>query len=280
MVHFSSKIQKANNNVLIVDAMNVAFRWKHQGKYVFADEYIATVQSLAKSYDCSNIVMTADKGSSLYRKNIEPEYKANRADKYKDQTEKEKEEMVLFFDEYERALALCAEKLLILRYDRVEADDLAAYIVKHRERLGIEDIWMISSDRDWDLLISENVSRFSTVTRKETTLLNWNEHSEVSVEQYISFKALTGDKGDNIEGIPGIGPKRAADLIKEHGSAFDIYDKLPIASHYKFIQALNASGDLILKNYELMDLLTYCEEAIMFPGHSLSDIDEKLGAYL
>ena len=37
---------------------------------------------------------------------------------------------------------------------------------------------------------------------------------------------------------------------------------LPLNSSYKHIQALNASGDLILQNYELMDLITYCDDAI------------------
>jgi DNA polymerase-1 len=121
---------------------------------------------------------------------------------------------------------------------------------------------LISSDRDWDLLIQENVGRFSYVTRKEVTLENWNEHYEVTPEEYISLKCLTGDKGDNVPGIPGIGPKRAVGLIKEYGDALSIYDATPIESRYKYIQALNENSEQILKNYELMDLITYCDDAI------------------
>ena len=36
-------------------------------------------------------------------------------------------------------------------------------------------------------------------------------------EEYISMKCLTGDKGDNVAGIPGIGPKRAVSLIRDYG---------------------------------------------------------------
>ena len=62
-------------------------------------------------------------------------------------------------------------------------------------------------------------------------------------EEYISLKCLTGDKGDNVPGIPGIGPKELY-IIKEYGDALNIYDCSPIPSSYKYIQALNESADL------------------------------------
>lgn len=71
-----------------------------------------------------------------------------------------------------------------------------------------------------------------------------------------------GDSGDNITGVPGIGPKRANDLVRQYGSALDIYAALPIQSKYKYIAALNASDDLILRNFSLMDLISFSEEAI------------------
>lgn len=277
---FKDSMMEPNNNVLIVDAMNIAFRWKHQGKTDFREDYLRTVQSLAQSYECSKIIITADKGSSSMRKEEYPEYKENRKEKFKDQTPQEKEEIEKFFTEFEKTIELLEENFLVLRYKGVEADDLAAYICKNREKLDIEDIWLISSDRDWDLLVNEHVSRFSTVTRKETTVFNWEEFFDFPQEQYISYKVLTGDTGDNITGIKGVGPKKAADLINTYGTAFDVYDAIPIDSKYKYIQAINESGDIILRNYMLMDLLTYCEEAIEHPGHSLAEIDERIKEYM
>lgn len=281
MVHFKDKIHTKNySNVLIVDAMNLAFRWKHQKKLDFELDYLRTVESLAQSYECGKIIITADRGSSKMRKEICPEYKENRKEKYKDQTEAEKLEMEKFFTEYEKTLRTLDNKFLTLRYSQVEADDLAAYIVRYREKFNIENIWLISSDRDWDLLVDENTSRFSTVTRKETTIFNWDEFFDFPREEYISYKVLTGDKGDNIEGVQGVGPKRATELIQTYGSAFDLYDCLPIESSYKFMQNLNNNKELILKNYKLMDLISYCDEAIEFPGHSLSEIDSKIMEYM
>ena len=272
--NFNEKISN-ENSTLIVDALNLAFRWKHQGKTVFKDSYIATVESLASSYQCSNIIITADEGSSSYRKRILPEYKQNRKDKYAQQSEEEAQAFREFFTEYENTLLGLKEHYIGLRASKVEADDLAAYIVKHREKYNFGEIVLISSDKDWDLLVQDGVMRFSYVTRKEITVDNWKDFYEVSRDQYACYKCLIGDKGDNIPGFTGIGPKRAASLLHEYGSAYNIYDSIPLAGKYKYIEEINKDPEKILRNYELMDLLTHCEDAIG-PYH-LEDIERRLG---
>ena len=247
-----------NGNLLIVDGLNIAFRWKHQGVLDFKYDYIRTVESLAKSYNAGQIIVLAD-GGSFYRKEILPSYKANRKEKYADQTEQEAKEFEMFMSEFSNTLALIKEKYPVFQFRGVEADDIAAYIVKE---FDYDDCWLISSDKDWDLLISDKVSRFSTVTRKETTVHNWDEHYNFEIPDYITFKCLTGDKGDNVPGIPGIGPKRAVQLMEQYGDVFDIYGSCPIDGKYKYIQNLNENAEQLLMNVELMDLLTYCDEAI------------------
>ena len=247
-----------NGNLLIVDGLNIAFRWKHQGVLDFKYDYIRTVESLAKSYNAGQIIVLAD-GGSFYRKEIFPEYKANRKEKYADQTEQEAKEFEMFMAEFSNTLTLIKEKYPVFQFKGVEADDIAAYIVKE---FDYDDCWLISSDKDWDLLISDKVSRFSTVTRKETTVHNWDEHYDFEIPDYITFKCLTGDKGDNVPGIPGIGPKRAVQLMQQYGDVFDIYGACPIDGKYKYIQNLNENAEQLLMNVELMDLLTYCDEAI------------------
>lgn len=275
--NFTDKLINDGNCTLIVDALNLAFRWKHQGRTDFRYDYQNTVKSLAKSYDCKRIIITADWGSSTYRKTIAPDYKQNRKDKFAEQSEEERIAFEEFFEEFEESLHLLREEYPILRYKGVEADDIAAHLVKCRQKYDLDYIWLISSDRDWDLLIQENVGRFSYVTRKEVRLDNWKEHYEVSPEQYISLKCLTGDKGDNVPGIPGIGPKRAVQLIRDYGDAMDIYNSTPIESRYKYIQALNENAEQLLVNYELMDLMTYCDDAI--GQDNIEDIGRVLDEY-
>lgn len=274
---FTDKLINDGNCTLVVDALNLAFRWKHQGRTDFRYDYQNTVKSLAKSYDCERIIITADWGSSAYRKKIAPDYKQNRKDKFAEQSEEERIAFEEFFEEFEASLDLLKEEYPVLRYKGVEADDIAAHLVKYKKEYDLEYIWLISSDRDWDLLIQENVGRFSYVTRKEVRLDNWREHYEVPPEQYISLKCLTGDKGDNVAGIPGIGPKRAVQLIRDYGDAMDIYNSTPIESRYKYIQALNENAEQLLVNYELMDLMTYCDDAIGLDN--IDDIGRVLDEY-
>ena len=249
-------------NLMLVDSLNLAFRYKHNGTKNYAAKYLETVRSLARSYECNEVIILADFKGSSWRKSIYPEYKGNRKILQDKQTEEEREEFEEFFSDYLKTLDLLEKSgFTVLKYEGVEADDLAAYIVKYYSE-NYNHTWMISTDKDWDLLIKEDTSKFSYITRKEYSLNNWDEHHDVNLEEFISFKVLVGDTGDNVIGVEGIGPKRASALIKEFGSALDIMDYLPIDRKAKFIQNLNAFGDKILLNYQLMDLLTFCEEAI------------------
>lgn len=270
---------ESTNTLLIVDSLNLAFRYKHSGATDFAEDYLRTVNSLKKSYKASHVIIAGDQGSSSYRKALSPEYKQNRKDKFAEQTDAERAAFELFFEDFTKTLEHIAANTdyPVLRFPGVEADDIAAYIVSKKSKLPFDDIWLVSSDRDWDLLVTEGVSRFSYVTRKEVTINNWNDHYDFSPEDYISIKCLMGDSGDNVLGVPGIGPKRAVALVSEYGSCYDIAANIPIAGKYKYIQELNKCKDLLLLNYQLMDLVTYCAEAI--GEDNCKTIDQTLELY-
>lgn len=270
-----------DNSLMIVDSLNLAFRYKHAKATNFAVDYMRTIQSLQKSYKCKKLIIAGDMGSSSYRKAIYPEYKQNRKDKYVDQTDEEREEFEEFFKEVQEILTMYEEegKYPVARFPGVEADDIAAYITSKRKKYALDQIWLISSDRDWGLLIDEGVSQFSYVTRKEFTIDNWSKHYDFSRDEYISIKCLMGDSGDNVLGVPGIGPKRALALVQEYGSTYDIIASLPITSKYKYISALNEFGaDNLMLNYKLMDLVTHCEEAI--GPENCKKLDEMMDNYL
>lgn len=260
-------------NVLVVDALNLAFRWKHASSPDrMPTGFVETVRSLAKSYDCGKIIVAADgSGGSTWRKLKHPGYKSSRKLKYQNQTEEEKQEAFEFFNYYEKTLEQLPENISTLRFPGVEADDIATFLVENKCKLDINSIWLITSDADWDLLIEEDVSRFSTVTRKEVTVDTW-EHP-VSREDYIWLKCLVGDKGDDVPGVDGVGPVRAAKLIEQYGSIFDLMDKLPLKGTAKYITNINAAKDSMMLAYELMDLRTFHEDAI---GEQLQPLKEKL----
>jgi DNA polymerase-1 len=274
------ELNQDNNTLLIVDSLNLAFRYKHSGATDFAEDYLRTVNSLKKSYKASHVIIACDQGSSTYRKALYPEYKQNRKDKQAEQTDAENAAFELFFEDFLATLEHIKTNTNypVIKFQGVEADDIAAYIVSKKKTLPFEEIWLVSSDKDWDLLIQPKVSRFSYVTRKEVTHENWENHYEWSQEEYISIKCLMGDTGDNIFGIPSVGPKRATSLVREFGSTWDIIASIPLSGKYKYIQELNKCKDQLVVNYQLMDLVTHCEEAV--GTENCKTIDEILESYI
>jgi 5'-3' exonuclease len=273
------QVSELENTLMVVDALNLAFRWKHNGATDFYEDYLRTVDSLKKSYKARWVIIAADQGSSSYRKQIYPEYKQNRKDKFAEQTEAERAAFERFFEDYQHTLDWIRTQTTypVVQFAQTEADDIAAYITQQVKNYPVTHTWLISSDKDWDLLVGEDTSRFSYVTRKEVTANNWHTHYDFTQDQYISIKCLMGDTGDNVRGVEGIGPKRAHQLVEEWGTALDIVANLPISSKLKYVKTLNDSADTIMLNYQLMDLVTYCADAL---GSNTQQIDTILQEYI
>lgn len=290
------------NNLLIVDCLNLCFRFKHErykadgitapdwatlddlvevmreeldSKYFFT-EYVNTVESLARSYKASKIIIVGDLGGSTWRKNLYPEYKGDRAEKYALEPLVNQAASKVFMEHYKRLLEDLEgyeEFQLIVEYG-IEADDLATLVVKECNT-KYEHIWLVSSDADWNLLVSNNVSQFNWSCKstwknadktgprpKEITLDNWKEHHLCTFSQYLDFKALTADE-DNIKGVKGIGPKRGIDLINKYGTLENLVNSLPIkTSKAAYILELNNRATDLLLNKKLMDLVTYNNEIV------------------
>lgn len=259
--------RKMGNNLLIVDGLNLSFRWKHKGQTEFATDYLKTINSFAKSYSCQDIVTLSDLKGSKYRKELYPEYKGNRD--YSNQTEQEKEQAALFFDGYKRALELVDRSVVhLLQHLGIEADDFAACLVAALTDY-YDNIWLISTDKDWDELLSPKVHRFSYASRKEFFFNHGGEgcnffetHACDDPQQFIMMKCLKGDLSDNIRGVEGIGDKRAYSILRNYDTLLELIDDLPLPGKQKYIQNLNASEELLERNLELMDLHTFSPEII------------------
>lgn len=256
------------NNLLIVDGLNLAFRFKHRGTRDFAADYVKTINSLARSYHAREIIVLTDYKGSWFRKDLHPGYKSDRKAKFADQSEEEKLAAEAFFDDYNKAIELCECNFKVVKLEGVEADDTATYFVEEFEDGEVFDhTWLISTDKDWDELLSETVSRFSYTTRKEYTLENFYEYHQCDTpEEYTSVKAIMGDPGDSVYGVSGIGAKRAYGLVRQYGSALDIANLLPVEGKQKFILELNKSEDKLVLNTQLVDLRSFHLEAISFPS--------------
>ncbi len=274
-----NKMTEEVDNLLVVDALSLAFRWKHIGATDFYVDYLRTIDSFKRSYHAKYVIIACDQGSSSYRKGLYPAYKATRKEKFALQTEAERQEFEEFFEDFNKSLDYIREttNYPVIRFPETEADDIAAYIVHATKARALEHVWLLSTDADWDLLLKHNVSRFSYITRKEITLDNWNSTHEYEHKNHLSVKCLMGDSGDNVLGVEGVGPKRAVSLIDQYGSALDVVDAIPIKSHLKFIKNLNESKEKIMLNYLLMDLESFCQDAL---GENTKEIDKILAEYL
>jgi 5'-3' exonuclease len=251
------------NNLIIVDGINLAMRFKHRGHMIFGAEYLATINSLAMSYGAKDIIHLSDWGKSTYRKELLPTYKGDREGKREVQTAEETQAWNDFFDGYTRAVELVGEAgHCNIKLKGIEADDLAAFFAEHLYD-RYDTIWLISTDADWDQLLNDKVKRWAYTSQKEFTLENfYDEHGCDNPEEYTHVKAIQGDRGDSVPGVDGIGVKRAYNLVREFGSVHDLVGALPLAGKQLYIQNLNKSAELLLKNLELMDLPSYYFDAI------------------
>ena len=259
---------ESGNNLLIVDGLNLAMRFKFKGQLMFSAEYLATINSLGKSYGAKDIINLSDYGKSTYRKELLPTYKGGREEKRAVQTEEETQAWEDFFEGYERATALLEDAgHCNIKLRGVEADDLAAYLCLSDLVDRYDSIWLISTDYDWDQLLTDKVNRFAYTSQKEFRLENFYEdHGCDNPEQFTHVKAIQGDSGDSVPGVDGIGIKRAYNLIRQYDSVHDLVGAIPLPGKQLFIQALNSSSELLLKNLELMDLPSYYMEAIVHAG--------------
>jgi DNA polymerase-1 len=108
----------------------------------------------------------------------------------------------------------------ILELDGYEADDIIGTIAKRAEKEGF-DVYMMTPDKDFGQLVSDKVHLYKPAYMGNAVdVLGPKEVCEKwdieNVSQVIDMLGLQGDTSDNIPGIPGIGPKTAADLLKKY----------------------------------------------------------------
>jgi DNA polymerase-1 len=76
----------------------------------------------------------------------------------------------------------------------------------------------------------------------------------VEPSQIVDWLSLIGDSVDNIPGVPGVGPKTAADLLNQFGSVGKLYERLDEVKSERLRAALRASADAVRRNLQLVRL--------------------------
>lgn len=99
----------------------------------------------------------------------------------------------------------------------VEADDVLATLARRFEQAGLEVV-IATTDKDLLQLVGGNIVVYDPWLEKRFGPDQVKEKLGVGPELVADYLALTGDASDNIPGVPGIGPKRALDILLRHGS--------------------------------------------------------------
>jgi 5'-3' exonuclease len=99
-----------------------------------------------------------------------------------------------------------------------EADDLAAFFTRKAVEAG-DKVILISADKDWLQLVQPGVIWVDRTHNRTCTVRNFRDLAKVAtVREFVELKALCGDTGDNIKGVPGIGEKGALEFLSVFGS--------------------------------------------------------------
>ena len=150
---------------------------------------------------------------------------------------------------------LAAAGIASQRQDGVEADDYIACL----SRLAAAAGWYVviaSSDKDFMQLVS---ARIGLLNPNDKTGVIWESgqvlaKTGVAPEQVADWLALMGDAVDNIPGVPGVGPKTAAELLNRFGTVENLLLRLGEVKSEKLRQALHAAAEILRRNQRLVRL--------------------------
>ncbi|HEY0767900.1 MAG TPA: 5'-3' exonuclease H3TH domain-containing protein [Steroidobacteraceae bacterium] len=150
-----------------------------------------------------------------YRNRIYPPYKANR--------ERAPADLVL---QFERCRELCRHLGAAVFVDpEYEADDIIGTLARFMREEGVRSAF-ISRDKDLAQLVRDGDLFWDFGAREQFGYHDIERHFGVLPERFADYLALTGDEVDNIPGVPGVGRRTAASLMKAFSSLDELYGDL------------------------------------------------------
>jgi len=211
-----------------------------------------------------------DYSSKTFRKEIYPDYKANRPPPPADLVPQ-----FALIREATRAFDLpCIEK------DGFEADDLIATYARLAREAGA-DVTIISSDKDLMQLVGPKVAMYDGMKDRQIGMAEVVEKWGVTPDRMVDLQALTGDSVDNVPGVPGIGPKTAAQLLDQFGDLDTLLARAGEIRQDKRRQAILDHADMALLSRRLVRLKDDVPEVPPLDGLELRPADgPRLVAFL
>ena len=217
---------------LLLDGNSLMFRAYYATAYtgnlmhtkdgIYTNALFGFVNMFTKLLDTFNpkyVLVAFDKGKKTFRHQALESYKGTRQ-----HMPEELAMQIPLIKEY-----LDHMNIKRLELDEFEADDIVGSMAKIASDANLHAI-CVSGDKDLLQLTNDFIDVY--LTRKgvseleEYNILNFKEKMGFEVWQMVDYKALIGDKSDNLEGVKGIGEKTAIALLAKYGSIDGIYEHI------------------------------------------------------
>ncbi len=242
------------NRLLIVDGHAYAYRAFHAIRELRSPTgqptnaiygFVKMLEKMQAAIEPTHLMVVWDGGLSAERLAALPDYKAQRPEMPADLRPQ--------LDGIENFLAAAG----VPSYcgEGVEADDYIATLARRAAAAGW-NVVIASSDKDFMQLVT---ARIGLLNPNDKTGAVWTHEqvqakTGVAPEQVADWLALMGDAVDNIPGVPGVGPKTAAELLKQFGSVESLLDRLDEVKSEKLRAALRESAANVRRNQRLVRL--------------------------
>lgn len=261
-----------NDHILVIDAMNMLIRsfsllkamsptGHHIGGLV---GFLRSLGFVTRIFDPTRVVIVWDgKGGSGNRQNVDPNYKAHRANTrithwgLYDTKQEETEALIgqlLRTKDYLDCLPV--QQIMM---EKLEADDIIAYLAQEASK-NKKKMTIISSDKDFLQMIDEYISVYAPVKKKTFTPDNIEEEIKVHPQNYNIIKALLGDNSDGLRGVKGLGIKTIVsefpDVVDKPGTELDYVFNIceeKLETKKIFAKIIHEWGR-VETNYKLMNL--------------------------
>ena len=193
----------------------------------------------------THLAVVWDGGLAAERTALLPEYKEQRAPMPDDLGE-QLDQIVDF---------LRASEIHSYCRDGVEADDWIATLARQAERAGFQVV-IASSDKDFMQLVSPQIGLLNPHDKSEKIWSSEDVKNKTGVEprQIVDWLSLIGDTVDNIPGVPGVGPKTAADLLRQFDSLDNLLNHMSEVKSFRLRYNLERSLDPLRRNQKLIRL--------------------------
>ena len=167
--------------------------------------FVTMLLGVLEKHKPDYVVCVFDTPSPTFRKDIYPEYKANRG--------APPDDLMPQFEYIHKAVRSLG--VTELAEPGFEADDVIATLT---HQFSDCDITIVTGDKDLMQLVNGRVKVLDTMKNITYGPEQVKEKLGVDPQHVTDYLGLIGDSSDNIPGVPGVGPKIAVELIAEHGS--------------------------------------------------------------